>query len=84
MSGEYLKKIIVDYVNSKQGCKAMELVEIICMVDVQDSTMDLSDAIKELVNEGKLVEVEYCLESMDYRVKSFLLPAGTTINKHNG
>jgi hypothetical protein len=35
--------------------------------------------IAELCAEGELVEVEYVLPNMTYRVKTFLLPKGTEI-----
>ena len=40
---------------------------------------DVIELLDELIGEGRLVEVEYVLPAMSYRVKSLLFPAGTEI-----
>jgi hypothetical protein len=37
------------------------------------------EAISQLVTEGRLIDLEYVLPHMNYRVKSMLFPAGTEI-----
>lgn len=81
---EQLKESIVEAVSSKQGCKDMELFgvpEITTFLKdiVEFSNIGIDSIIDELVKGGKLVEIEYTLPQMPYRVKSFLLPAGTHI-----
>lgn len=43
---------------------------------------DIPELIEELICEERIVEVEYSLPSLPGRAKSFLLPAGTVINKN--
>jgi len=79
---EKVKEWIVDFVVSKQGCKAMDLcVNIAELYGKFD--FDIGLLVEELVKEKRLVEVEYILPSMSYRVKSFLLPKETEV-KING
>lgn len=47
---------------------------------VHKDGFNVIDLIDEMVKAGDLVEVEYILPTMNYRVKSFLLPKGTKIN----
>ncbi len=77
LSEREAKDMIVEAVESKQGCKATELTAIPEIVlGVGDN---LVPYIYELVEEGRLVEVEYTVPSVPYRLKSFLLPQGTEI-----
>ena len=81
-----LRQAIVEIVETKQGCKATELVDFIAgthpeLLVVLD---DLTDTIEEMVHEGELVEVEYVLPQIEYRAKSYLLPRGTQIIVHDG
>jgi len=85
MNKDELKAKIVQKVRSVQGCKMMELVTNHELVVGHD--YDLEFVINELINENELVEVEYALPNMDYRIKSFILPGGTKVkvrvNKNN-
>lgn len=81
MTIDELKTKIAERVFELQGCKATEIfhcTELVfeCLV----LTRDLPAILEEMVSEGKLVEVEYLLPNMNYRIKSFLLPAGTVLN----
>ena len=80
MNAEVIKQWIVDHVTSVNGCKATELATIpeIAM-ELYNSKLKLSDLILELVSQHKLVEVEYILPNLDFRIKSFLLPAKTKV-----
>jgi hypothetical protein len=82
MTRDEVKNKIVEIVTLKQGCKAIELGAALVEILTQDGDCDdfpIPDLIEELVQEEKLVEVEYVLPAMNYRIKSFLLPAGTEI-----
>jgi Tfp pilus assembly ATPase PilU len=81
MTNEEAKQIIVETVTSLQGCKATELVSDKRMVEVATliNTLELSALIDQLVEEGKLVEIEYELNQLHYRTKSFLLPGDVKI-----
>ena len=81
MTSDEAKKIIVDTVEKVQGCK---VIELICNKDLHGVNVgfngdDIMRMIEELVAENRLVEVEYVLSSMPYRVKSFVLPANTQV-----
>jgi len=65
---------ITDIINSKQGMKATELA-----VEMFVYGEDWLDVIDDMVKEGKIVEVEYTLPTLSYRIKSFYLPAGTVV-----
>jgi hypothetical protein len=82
MTRDDVKNRIVEIVTEKQGCKATELCAIheLVLADNGDGNgFPIPDLVEELVQEEKLVEIEYVLPSMNYRIKSFLLPAGTQI-----
>ena len=85
-----LKRVVIDSVTSRQGCKATELCvdEIVVKAFVEyvagcsmtrEQAGTLPDLLEELVKEGNLVEVEYVLPMLDCRIKSFLLPANTKV-----
>lgn len=75
------KNYIVELVTRKQGCK---MIEIICDRKIHALECNPEKLVEELVDEGKIIEVEYVLPEMTYRVKSFLLPVGTTITVDTG
>lgn len=76
MNKQEQKQLIVDTVTSTQGCKATELA---AKKDIALNCEDLPELIAELIQEDQLVEVEYVLPNLNYRVKSFLLPAHTKV-----
>jgi len=82
MTKEEAKSLIVSTVERTQGCKA---TQVLCLVENEGDMILLArdynvvELIAELVKERKLVEVEYILPAMNYRVKSFLLPALTKV-----
>ena len=61
---------ILETVTRLQRCKVMELI-----AKIRTTPED----IQALIDSGDLVEVEYILPSINYRIKSFLLPKGTKI-----
>ena len=76
------KKLIVEAVAAANGIKSTELVchpSIIRRAASDDGAPSVPDLIDELVSEGRLIEIEFVLPHMKYRIKSFLLPAGTDI-----
>ena len=76
---------IVNIVNNIQGLKAAELVVKLMEVLREENLQyvlhehSVTILVDELVKEGELVEVEYILPGMLYRIKSFLLPASTQV-----
>ena len=84
MTIDELKTRIAERVFELQGCKAVELYfmdELVfeCRRSADPRARDIPAIIEEMVSEGKLVKVEYLLPNMNYRIKSFLLPAGTVV-----
>jgi len=78
---EELKNKVLEIVTENNGCKLMELV--VDCINLKDAAC-LSEAVEELVKEGRLIEIEYCVPNMSYRTKSFLLPANTEITIRKG
>ncbi len=75
-----LKERIIEIVTEKQGLKATELAAVLGQdPKVFESSTTITDLILELVRERRLVEVEYVLPHLGYRVKSFLLPAESQV-----
>lgn len=82
-----LKDKLVQIVTNVNGCKATELAasreygEWLVSVGGAKRRQELSfvECVQELINEGRLIEVEYSLPTMDYRAKSFLLPKDTEV-----
>lgn len=73
-------EIVEKIVNNRNGIKATELA---ALSDVRD-VKDLVQTIECLVQNGRIVEVEYVLPNISYRIKSFLLPKGTQIQTRTG
>ena len=70
------------FVLGKQGCKAIDVAtEANIIIACARENVELPDLLEEMVRESKLVEVEYSVPGMEYRTKSFLLPAGSTIHR---
>lgn len=75
---QMLKNAMIQMVEDHQGMKSVDLV--VNMINhFPNSRIKFNEWIPELIEKGELVEVEYILPSMDYRVKSFLLPKGTKV-----
>lgn len=74
--------LVVRKVTDLQGCKATELA---AESDVALGVgFPLPDVIEYCVEKGLIREVEYVLKEMNHRVKSFLLPKGTSVTFREG
>lgn len=74
------KQTILKVVRENPGINAVKL--IVCnelTAAVCSKEYALLDLINELVEEKSMIEVEYILQEMDYRVKSTYFPAETDI-----
>ena len=88
MSKDRLKEAIVNTVISHNGCKGTELPVLLTKTYAETSpdvwsaflSEDFCQVLCELVQDARLVEIEYSLPHLPYRVKSFYLPAGTQVN----
>ena len=72
-----VKDRLVAIVEQQQGCKAMRLAMDAAHLPFTEGE-DFPELLQELIDAGELVEVEYVLPNLDFRAKSFLLPAGST------
>lgn len=83
MDRQTIKSKIVEYVMNMNGCKMIELISDIplCFAfqEAKIEPDEISKIIDELILSEYLIEIEFIVPNMDYRVKSFLLPAGTEI-----
>ena len=79
MNNEEVKNRIVEIVTEKQGCKATELSYGLSGEVILGDCKPISELIDELIEEERIFEIEYVLPKMNYRIKSFLLPAETEI-----
>jgi hypothetical protein len=77
MKREEIKQVITDVVTRMQGCKATELASDESLVPLPIN--DFPGLLEEMIKEGRLVEIEYILPHLSYRIKSFLLPPGTEV-----
>ncbi len=73
-----MRKIILDKVNNSTGIKAVELV-VAVQTEVKSEFQhdEYVKTIEELVSSKEIVELDYILPSMNYRVKSLYFPKGT-------
>lgn len=78
-----LKETISQIVNRSTGMKAIPLItEVNQRANAEgfQFTHDYYNAqIESLVKEKEIVEVEYVLAMVDYRIKSIYFPKGTTV-----
>jgi len=77
------KDLLVNVVTEVQGLKATELAARLELLELHKADLNIVELIEALVKEKRLVEVEYVLPQMDFRIKSFLLPAQTRVRCFN-
>ena len=73
------KDKLAQVVHDWQGCKTTDLFRSREVIEIVCAEHHLIELIEELIQERRLVEVEYILSEWPGRVKSFLLPTGTTV-----
>lgn len=92
MNDELKRELIRDAMAANPGIKAVQLVsevtsEVMKRIKAQAPSLgndnqegkNVVDIINAMVKEGELVEVEYVLPTMVYRVKSVYFPKGTIV-----
>ncbi len=90
-----LRKIILDilYHNEgffRSGMKATELVaEVMSTLcekhkDLGVSSEELLNEVEVLIQSGDIIEIDFVVPAMDYRIKSFYLPKDTFIKSIRG
>jgi len=76
-----IEEAIIAVINDSQGIKLMELV-----AQLRESTetfmgTDIFKVVDSMESQGKLVVIRYYLPTMEYRLKEFIFPGGTKIEK---
>lgn len=79
---EQLSIAILNKINLRGGIKATELVlEVMGEINPNKWEGDLfQEIVNEMIKEGHIIELEYILPNMDYRVKSIYFPKGTILS----
>jgi predicted ABC-type ATPase len=77
MTNEKLIQMVPRIVREKQGCKGVELVVGLTAENIAADKDDIDEAITTAKNRGYIIEIEYILPDMPYRIKSMFFPLGT-------
>lgn len=77
MTKNEAKLLVVSKLTELQGCKATELAAV---KEIACCGYPFIQLLDELMRENEIIEIEYVLSEMNYRIKSFLLPKGTEIH----
>lgn len=79
MTNEELKKAILDTINTSTGINGVNLVMAVMNhgrpTSFEHDSFNL--ILEELVKEERIIELEYILPNMEFRIKSMYFPAGT-------
>lgn len=75
-----IRRAMIDAVEGAQGLKATEMAAIVA-AEIGVTAVDgpFAETLDALIREGEIVEVEYTVPDLPYRVKSFLLPKGARV-----
>lgn len=90
MNREQVKAKLINHISEMQGAKSMELIGTLFNLAQTDgevaaiSRANVPKLLEELVQEKKIVEIEYELASMPYRTKSFYLPGRVKVKIRGG
>lgn len=78
---EEIKKFVVRIVEARQGIKGVELATKLAgeFFHYNLEGTVITGILELLVEEGSILEIEYVLPQLEYRVKSFYLPKGSTV-----
>lgn len=76
-----MKEIVLRMVNAHQGIKGVDLA-LKVMGEVNPVIFKVEeywDALNSLIGDKEIVEVEYTLPQLNYRIKSLYFPKGTAV-----
>lgn len=75
-----LRQTIVEIVQRKPGINGVNLVldTMTAVNPVRFAEGTYQDTLQSLLDTGEIVEIEYVIPDMSYRVKSLYFPKGTT------
>lgn len=75
-----LKECVKEVIDVNQGIKAVDLVcRVFTKVKDVENIEFIPEILEQLVNEERVVRIEYTLDSMPDRVKAIYLPKGTAL-----
>lgn len=75
-----LRAAILAEISDSKALKATELVaKVVVAIGGQTVDQEFSEVLDALIEEGEIVEIEYVLDDMDSKIKSFLLPKGARL-----
>lgn len=79
-----LREAILTTVNSHQGVKGVELVVNVMGIinPLLFNHHEYAKTIQSLVDSGEIIELEYTVPQVDYRIKSLYFPRGTEFQWH--
>lgn len=82
MTKPEFQALVKETIESLQGCKVNELA---AMEEIACASFNLwADALSPLILSGDVIEIEYTVPHVPNRLKSFLLPKGSTIRVVQG
>ena len=90
MTLKEMHALIREIVTEKPGIKGTELItDVLTEMYLKGQgyaehfapDLEPVDAINTLVKQGDIVEIEYCVPVMSYRIKSLYFPKGTEIKR---
>jgi hypothetical protein len=97
MTIEEYRLIVKTIVNESTGIKAVELATQVAIKTSNHFPMQRTwdesspshydiweDALTPLIKNGEIIELEYILPGMDYRIKSIFFPRGTILKFKDG
>jgi len=76
-TNEQLSQRIIDLVRFHEGIKAVDLTVKLATEFLDVNSVEILEAIMALVIRGDIIELQYTLPHMQYRVKSIYFPKGT-------
>jgi len=83
---EQIAHHFLDIINDSTGLKITELTTKVTMGIHEDTEFnpkptgdEIIETINRLIQMGQIIEIDYTVPSMDWRIKSFLLPKGSKI-----
>jgi len=74
---ERYKASAVLYVNAKRGMNSLHLTGDLAFANPTANPEDITRAIHEAVQEGKLVRIEYTIPDLGSTIFAFYLPTGS-------
>ena len=81
-----MREVILQVIKESQGIKNVDLA-LKVMAEVGPGSFDKDKfelAVAQLIHGKEIIEVEFVLPNVDYRMKSIYFPKGTRLGINNG